>query len=53
MSVIMGARPPQSFVEHVVEMSEAFEDAGRDESWWRSQQGDQKPGGVGPGPVTR
>ncbi|MFI5707785.1 hypothetical protein [Kribbella sp. NPDC051620] len=32
-----GLRPPRSFVEHVIEMSEAFEDAGRDESWWRSQ----------------
>ncbi|MEV8371771.1 hypothetical protein AB0P21_03490 [Kribbella sp. NPDC056861] len=30
-------RPPEPFVSHVIAMSEAFEDAGRDESWWRSQ----------------
>jgi hypothetical protein len=30
-------RPPQSFVSHVVAMSERFENAARDESWWRSQ----------------
>ncbi len=28
-------RPPDRFVTHVLEMTEAFENAGRDESWWR------------------
>jgi hypothetical protein len=32
-----GLRPPEPFVAHVLSMSEAFEAAGRDESWWRSQ----------------
>lgn len=31
-----GVRPPELFVEHVMSMIEAFETAGRDESWWRS-----------------
>ena len=29
-------RPPGPFVSHVLSMIEAFEGAGRDESWWRS-----------------
>lgn len=31
-----GVRPPDPFVAHVLRMAEAFESAGRDESWWRS-----------------
>lgn len=29
-------RPPGPFVSHALAMMEAFESAGRDESWWRS-----------------
>ena len=32
-----GVRPPEPFVSHVLSRIEAFETAGRDESWWRSQ----------------
>jgi hypothetical protein len=31
-----GVRPPEQFVAHALAMAEAFETAGRDESWWRS-----------------
>ena len=31
-----GVRPPERFVSHVLSMIEAFETAGRDESWWSS-----------------
>jgi hypothetical protein len=33
----MALRPPDGFVAQVIQMSEAFETAGRDESWWLSQ----------------
>lgn len=32
-----GVRLPEAFVSHVLSMIDAFEGAGRDESWWRSQ----------------
>lgn len=39
-----GVRLPQKFVSRVVMSSEAFETAGRDDSWWRAQAAERERG---------